>query len=232
MTRGNQDLTVAGLLHDLNNVFQTLVDAADLLSEDPRWTPLSAAILRSVERGRRITSSLEAGRDSNAPFQTILESAIAFVEDSLLARSGPGIQFVCEADAGIELPGNWAWERVLINLFLNSMRAMPQGGTIQVRARQYGREIRIEVRDTGCGIAPEIQGRLFEPRVSTKPEGGLGLHVVEAIVKQNGGTVCGANRSDSPGAEFIIAVPAGRGQGRGAGGQESADAQQGAVGGL
>ena len=41
------DLTVPCLVHDLNNVFQTLVEAADLLSEDPRWAPVSAAMLRS-----------------------------------------------------------------------------------------------------------------------------------------------------------------------------------------
>jgi len=40
-----------GLLHDLSNIFQTLVEPADLLSDDPRWQPISAAILRNGERG-------------------------------------------------------------------------------------------------------------------------------------------------------------------------------------
>jgi signal transduction histidine kinase len=205
----NPDLALPGLLHDLNNIFQTLVDAADLLSEDPRWAPLSAAILRSVERGRRVSFSLQAGHSSGAPFETILENAIAFVEDSLLAGRGPAIQFTCDVESGIALPGNWAWERVLINLFLNSMRAMPEGGTIQVQARRGAKQdqILIVVRDTGCGIATEVLGRLFEPHVSTKSAGGLGLHVVRAIVQQDGGTVRGANRTDGPGAEFTITVP-------------------------
>ncbi|HEX5430457.1 MAG TPA: HAMP domain-containing sensor histidine kinase [Bryobacteraceae bacterium] len=223
----NQDLTVAGLLHDLNNVFQMLVDAAELLSEDARWSPLSAAILRSVERGRRVTSSLESGRGPSEPFETILESAIAFVEDSLLARPGPAVEFICEVEPGIELPGNWAWERVLINLFLNSLRAMPEGGTILVRALQCGPEIRIEIRDSGYGIDPEVQKRLFGPGISTKPGGGLGLHVVEAIVKENGGTVRGSNRADGPGAEFVIALPR---QGTGASGQRTAERIQRGVG--
>ncbi len=205
-----QDLALPGLLHDLNNIFQTLVDAADLLSEDPRWGPLSAAIFRSVERGRRVSLSLQAGHSPGAPFEAILENAIAFVEDSLLAGRGPAIQFTCDVEPGIALAGNWAWERVLINLFLNSMRAMPQGGSIQVQARRSGSEdqVHIVVRDTGCGIPTELLGRLFEPRVSTKSGGGLGLHVVRTIVRQDGGTVSGANRTDGPGAEFRITVPA------------------------
>jgi signal transduction histidine kinase len=209
----HQDLALPGLVHDLNNTFQTLVDSADLLSEDPKWNALSAAILRSVERGRRITESLQAGHGEGLnfdliAFDQILGDAIAFVEDTLLAGRGPGIRFTRDVEPGIELTGHWAWERVLINLFLNAMRAMPQGGAIQVEARRQGSEVHIAVRDTGMGIAPEILERLFEPHISTKPSGGLGLHVVQTIVGQNGGTVRAGNRIDSPGAEFVIAVPA------------------------
>ncbi len=203
-----QDLALPGLLHDLNNVFQTLVDAADLLSDDPKWKPLSAAILRSVERGRHISLSLQTGSSPRVSFDAILAHAIAFVEDSRLAGQGPQIQFACNIEPGIELGGNWAWERVLLNLFLNSMRAMPQGGEIQVAAQRHGGDIRIQVRDIGCGIAPDILERLFEPHMSTKSGGGLGLHVVETIVRQEGGTVRAANRTDGPGAEFTITIPA------------------------
>lgn len=203
-----QDLALPGLVHDLNNIFQTLVDAADLLSQDPRWKPLSSAILRSVERGRRVSSSLNhASLAPDAPFAAILENAIAFVEDSILAGGGPSIEFECHVEPGIELPGNWAWERVLINLFVNSMRAMPQGGSIHVDARRSGSEAHILVRDTGCGIAPELLEHVFEPHISTKSTGGLGLHVVREIVEKDGGTIAAANRTDLAGAEFRIVVP-------------------------
>jgi signal transduction histidine kinase len=205
-----EDLALPGLVHDLNNVFQTLVDSADLLSEDAKWKALSAAILRSVERGRRITESLQAGHGDVVNFDQILDEAIAFVEDAVLAGRSPTILFVRNVEPGIELPGHWAWERVLINLFLNAMRAMPQGGAIHVEARSGVDEICISVRDSGSGIAPEIMDRLFEPGISTKPAGGLGLHVVRTIVCQNGGVVRGGNRVNSPGAEFVITVPAPR----------------------
>lgn len=209
----NQDAALPGLLHDLNNIFQTLVDAADLLSEDPQWKPVSAAILRSVERGRRVTLSLQANRGAGVPFRTILDNAIAFVEDALLVTRGPAIQFRCRVDRGagpdLDLPGNWAWERVLINLFLNAMRAMPEGGLIEVEASRSGSEIRIVIRDSGCGIPREILEHLFEPGVSTNGSGGgLGLHVVKSIVEEYGGSVRAANRTGGPGAEFSIALPA------------------------
>jgi signal transduction histidine kinase len=201
-----EDLTLSGLVHDLNNVFQTLVDAADLLSGDPRYAKLSAAILRSVERGKNIAAGIQAGSSADSPFEQILANAIAFVEDSVAAGRGPEISFACEVEPGIELGGHWAWERVLINLFLNAMRAMPSGGTIQVRARRMPGQVEIVVRDEGSGIAPEVLDHLFLPHVSTG-SGGLGLHIVETIVKHDGGHVYAVNRSDAPGAEFTITLP-------------------------
>jgi signal transduction histidine kinase len=202
------DLTLPGLVHDLNNVFQTLLEAADLLSEDPRWAPISAVILRSVERGKSITNGMQQLDEPPAPFENILNNAIAFAEDSLIGGRGPAIRFVCDVEPGIELRRNWAWERVLINLFSNAMRAMPEGGAIYVSARTCGGYSEIAVRDEGEGIAPEILADLFRPHVSTKARGGLGLHIVETIVKQDDGEVRAANRTDRRGAEFVITIPA------------------------
>ncbi len=207
MTSG-EDLTLAGLAHDLNNVFQTLVDAADLLSEDPRWEPLSATILRSVGRGKMIAAGIRAGGGPGTPFEQILGHAISFVEDAIDAARGPQIRFTCDVEPGILLGGNWAWERVLINLFLNSMRAMPRGGTIYVAARHRGEAIEIAVSDEGSGIPPEIARDLFAPHVSGSASTGLGLHIVETIVTQDGGHIRAGNRPDGPGAEFVITLPA------------------------
>lgn len=204
--RETQDLTLPCLVHDLNNVFQTLVEAADLLSTDPRWSSLSAAILRSVERGKTITSSIESAEDTAAPFELILANAISFVEDSLIGGHRGKIRFECAVDPGIELRRNWAWERVLINLFSNAAREMPNGGTIYVQARASASEIEITVRDEGPGIAAEILADVFRPHVSTRGSG-LGLHIVETIVKQEDGSVHAANRADGRGAEFTIRVP-------------------------
>lgn len=201
------DLTLPCLVHDLNNVFQTLVEAADLLSTDPRWGSLSAAILRSVERGKNITTGILSAEDTAAPLDAILNNAISFVEDSMIGGRGPQIRFALEVEPGIELRHNWAWERVLINLFSNSVRAMPEGGAIQVGAWTHDGQIEIVVRDDGPGIATEILRDIFHPHVSTRGSG-LGLHIVETIVRQSDGDVRAANRTDRRGAEFWISIPA------------------------
>jgi signal transduction histidine kinase len=201
----DRDLTVSGLIHDLNNVFQTLVDAADLLSADPRWAPISAALLRSVERGKNIANSLQAG-GTGATFDEILNNAITFAQDSQIAGGAPVVRFEHDVESGIELWRNWAWERVLINLFLNAMRAMPQGGTVHTCARRAGKTLDIRIRDEGSGIPAEILDSLFQAHVSTRASSGLGLHIVETIVKQDGGKVC-AHNLPGGGAEFLITLP-------------------------
>src|SRR5579859_3802875 len=133
------DLTLPCLVHDLNNVFQTLVEAGDLLSSDPHWASLAAVIVRSVERGKAITASLQTGGHEGAPLVEIVRHAISFVEDS--TGGSPPLRFVCRVEPDIVLRRNWAWERVFINLFTNARRAMAAGGTIDVWARRTENEI-------------------------------------------------------------------------------------------
>ena len=85
-------------------------------------------------------------------------------------------------------------QQVFLNLFLNSIQAMENGGQIDVTlsADAAAREVRIDVRDTGKGIAPENLDRLFDPFFSTKKEGegtGLGLSVSYNIINKHGGRI-------------------------------------------
>jgi len=204
-----KDLSLPGLVHDLNNVFQNLVDAADRLAGDPKWHHISSAILRGVEHGQRITASLESGSGTSASFTHIVAHAVSFVEDSSVgsAQKTP-LRFSYEVEPGIELRRAWAWERVLINLFLNARRAMPQGGSIHVAAKRVNGRIEILVRDEGSGIALELLETLFEPHVSGSGSSGLGLHIVETIVRQDGGSIRASNVAGGKGAEFLITLPA------------------------
>ena len=195
------DLTLEGLVHDLNNVFQTIGESAELLEHDPKWQKLAHTLQRSVDRGQRIVHSILDTNRSATDLAPVLENAIQFCRDYLECANGPKIEFAHEIDKEFRLSGDAAqWERVLVNLFLNSAQA----GAKNIRIRALG--VEIVVSDDGPGISPELLPRIFHPRVSTKSIiSGLGLYVVQSIVEQNGGSVSAANGA-SGGAVFTMRV--------------------------
>ncbi len=203
-----QNLTLAGVVHDLNNVFETLFEANDVLKLDPKHAKLSATIKRSLKHGARIVKSLET-QGGLTDAERVIEQVEALLMDYLISSRGPAIVLVAEIEANLQFAGNrGAWERVLLNLFLNAARMMPQGGTISVSARTGPDGVEIVVLDTGPGIPVKVLPSLFEPGFTTTPRHkGLGLHIVRSIVESQGGSVSAANREDQPGAAFRILLP-------------------------
>jgi PAS domain S-box-containing protein len=101
------------------------------------------------------------------------------------------------------------FEQVLYNLLLNAAQAMAQQGSVVVATRLGSDGIEIRVRDTGPGLPPGVNEKLFQPFFTTRREGtGLGLAVARKIVVAHGGTIEAAN-SQAGGAEFLIRLPAG-----------------------
>lgn len=192
-----------GIVHDLNNVFQTVGDSAELLQSDPKWLKLAGTLQRSAAHGQRLVGSLIATKSHTGPAFSAVESAIQFARDYLECVHGPTLQFTHLIEDGFQWTGDpAAWERVLINLLLNAAEAGARSVNIEASAG------RLVVRDDGPGIAPELLPRIFQPHVSTKSIfSGLGLYVVRSIVEQNGGAVSAANRA-SGGAEFHIRLRA------------------------
>jgi signal transduction histidine kinase len=204
------DLGIEGLVHDLNNVFETISDAADLIEHDPKWKRVAGAIQRSVSRGQRIVGSYSASARGYQDFDAILDSSIEFAQDLFQAVHAPEVKFTRAVEPGICISGSAAaWERVFFNLFINAAQAMKDGGRIDVGAVRTNRLTEICVADTGPGIPLEILPQIFDPHFSTKStNSGLGLHIVKSLITQNGGSVTARNRSDTSGAAFHIQVPA------------------------
>jgi two-component system nitrogen regulation sensor histidine kinase NtrY len=107
-----------------------------------------------------------------------------------------------EIDADPEL-----LHRVIANLILNAMDAMPQGGTLHVSTRDAGERIRIEIADTGTGLTPEESARLFTPYYTTKQHGtGLGLAIAQSVISDHHGTIA-VESAPGKGATFVIELP-------------------------
>jgi len=201
-------LTLAGVVHDLNNVFETLFEANDILKADPKYAKLSATIKRSLKHGARIVKSLET-QGGYTDAMRLIEQVEALLTDYVISSRGPQIEVFRDIESDLQIPGNrGAWERVLLNLFLNAARMMPQGGTIRFSAKAIPDGLELLIVDSGPGIPAKLLSSLFEPGFTTTPKHkGLGLHIVRTIVEGEGGTVSAYNREDQPGAGFRIHLP-------------------------
>jgi len=95
----------------------------------------------------------------------------------------------------------------LANVVRNAVEAMPEGGTLVVRASESDGQVALTVEDSGTGIAPEILARLFEPLVTTKALGlGLGLPTARYLVENQGGTLT-CERTGESGSVFRLSLP-------------------------
>jgi signal transduction histidine kinase len=204
----DRDITLAGLVHDLNNVLETISEAAELIEGPEGCQEIAATIRRSVARGRRITGSIV--RQARAPVgaQEPMEWAAGFVRDLAKLVHSARFSVTVDADPEILLPGEASdWERVFMNLFLNAMQATKGAGKVVARARRDGDQYSISVADNGPGIPEELIGKVLRSRVSTRgAQGGLGLSIVKAIVVSHAGTVEVHNQA-SGGAVFLIQLP-------------------------
>nr|HMS41325.1 ATP-binding protein [Pyrinomonadaceae bacterium] len=97
-------------------------------------------------------------------------------------------------------------KQVFLNLAINSLQAMPDGGQIAFRTSENGRYCMVEVKDSGAGIDPKFIPKIFDPFFTTKEKGvGLGLSIARKIVNQHEGTLSIAN--DSGKTVFSLHLP-------------------------
>jgi two-component system nitrogen regulation sensor histidine kinase GlnL len=101
-------------------------------------------------------------------------------------------------------------EQVLLNLMINAMEAMPDGGTIElvvsISQQQTPESIRIEIHDTGPGIPENLRKRILDPYFTTKSDGtGMGLAMCDKIIRQHNGSLDFS--SSQHGSVFVITLP-------------------------
>jgi len=204
-----------GIAHDFNNLLTVVLASTDLLRSLPEMPGEAIedihAIREAVGRGRRLVRQLLsfASRTPGESDGVSLGRAVRDLEAILAKTLGTKVELAIEIEAELwEVAVDRAHlEQVVFNLVVNAAEAMRGPGAVSVevaneeveedleldRGRlRSGRHLRLTVRDTGPGIAPEERARVFEPFYSTKEReraGGLGLATVARIVAGYGGAI-------------------------------------------
>ncbi|HEV2609160.1 MAG TPA: ATP-binding protein [Noviherbaspirillum sp.] len=195
-----------GIAHDFNNLLNVIlgnVDLIDRLATDERVKKMAGTIRKATQRGAKLTSQLLAfSRNQNLDLKPVeLPTVLEGVKDMLSASLGAGIKidFDCPAQMPRALADFNQLELAVLNLAINAKDAMPNGGTLAIRADVRtaeggllppGQYAVVSVSDTGTGISPDILSKVFDPFFTTKAVGkgtGLGLSQVYGIARQSGG---------------------------------------------
>jgi two-component system NtrC family sensor kinase len=212
----------SGIAHELNNPINNIVLTAEVLKEDfptlgqEEALGLIQDILVQSERASEIVKGLlDFSRSEHPEFDRL--SIAEVVHDTLkLVRNQlalSGIQVEEEYPPGLpSIHGDRkSLQQVFLNLFINAIQAMLEGGTLAIRAQpsEDGHWLRVEVRDTGVGIDPEHLPRIFDPFYTTKQVGrgtGLGLSVTYGIVEKHGGHI-EVQSQKGQGSAFTVVLP-------------------------
>lgn len=189
----------AGVAHELRNPLSSIKGLAVLLksrfSEAGPDRETADILVREVERlNRSIGELLDFARPDRlekkkVSLTGILEKAISLIR--LDADStGVAISTAFAADPDFVHADQDKLNQVFLNLFLNSIQAMPAGGRLGISTSLEEERLICKVEDTGCGIDAALLPRVFDPYVTTKSDGtGLGLAMSVKIVEEHGGKI-------------------------------------------
>jgi PAS domain S-box-containing protein len=207
-----------GVAHDMNNVLAAIMGMASALrataSDRDSWTRPMDTIIRACTRGRDVVKSLlyfaRKDLETMVPvnLNLIAQEVLHLLSYTTLQRVRVSTELqeplgLIEGDAG-------ALSHALINLCVNAVDAMPEGGTLLVRTRAWADAgVEIAIRDSGIGMTPELARRAIEPFFTTKPMGkgtGLGLAMVYGTVMAHKGSL-EIHSEPGQGTEVVLRFP-------------------------
>lgn len=211
--------TAATFAHEVGNPLNSMYMAAQLLERrlakrrDLIDGTLTTPLRNLMSEIKRLTVLLEEFRAlARRQKLTLRSTSLAPLVADLLAVETPAytargikVEQVFPPDLPLIVADSEKLKQVLLNLCKNATEAMPEGGTLTVRAHNSGGQVRLEVSDTGVGIPAGVD--IFEPFITTKPQGtGLGLTIVRQIVSAHKGTLTYRSVSGE-GTTFTVALP-------------------------
>lgn len=211
---------VASVAHELNNPLQTIKNCLFLLQQDiSNETPMLTYLEMALSETNRLTNLVLQLRDVYRQASSNLQRPVSLLNLAdqvhlILREHLKHNNIDCTVDATDD--SVWAsgdanqLKQVVLNICLNAIDAMPEGGTLAVRQvmNENGAEVGLAIQDSGIGIAEKDQEMLFEPFFTKKDSGtGLGLAICYDIVQKHGGRISVVS-APSKGATFTVWLPA------------------------
>ncbi len=224
-----------GIAHDFNNVLTIIHSYAEVLASElpvgTRGREELEAIRAAADRAAALARQLLAfsRRQVVVPRVLDLNEVVGGMESILqrLLRQGIELQLALADEPQLVRMDHGQVEQILMNLAINAVDAMPEGGVLRVSTRRAPdlaqddgspgvSAVALCVQDTGTGMTADVRERIFEPFFTTKPEGegtGLGLATAYAIVRAAGGVIR-VESTPGEGSVFEVVLPARRAEDR------------------
>jgi len=206
----------AALAHEINNPLQSIGSSMELVLDFPlekaERQEYLEAVRQEIDRLMSLTTRvLDFARPPRVERHPTSTSEVAHHALSLaskqLMHNRIGVNADLPEDLARVMASRDQLAQVFLNLILNAVEAMPDGGKLNISARPTDGHIHICFQDTGPGIQADAFEKVFEPFHTTKEDGtGLGLAVSYSIIQQHGGTITAANTAEG-GAVFTVSLP-------------------------